>query len=614
MKRHIVPSAALGLLLAACQPPDTAPERDDSDVEFRVATWDEWPIVIDQVNTTSKIENYEYDFDHACNTVNPPTLGDLVDVATVLNHKFVVTDMSATDPELTMFKWTGTNGVEAKIDAADAEGISLIVPLGFYVSASDVDGNGLDQPGDATECNSASIPNGYDWVWNSTTSECELWTDDLLVRLPFSDADLEDVGSAFRDWWGDRVEVFIEEVEAEDANDVVWGFRGHDEQKNVNKWQNLLSREMRERVDAEGGGRFVTAYFGNDFRAKPGFVENYIEKPHSDQTPYNQATFDVTEPTDSVWQTAGGTPPNCSVSAPPYHPNALWDDYPFNRVDGGTEDNYLRPVYQHIVSGNYTPNALGDYADTNSILSLHRLRLKLEIRDVIESIYAANNTAESITQAIPSHKVFHLPTVREAMWDNSLTNVPELARHEFAVGLHDADGLWIWSIDGKETCYDQSTSTSTLAQEDAYEWMLTGAKLIKDDMRDYLVNGVKSNPPVTITTAGADEVVSATEYCDEVWRDDTALPASPDDYATVNATSFRVGSVAYVVVTSSADQTVDFEIDMGGWCIDALTDIEVKYPDGEDDDLGLVSGDASSFEDTLYHVDARIYKVTLVAC
>ncbi len=99
---------------------------------------------------------------------------------------------------------------------------------------------------------------------------------------------------------------------------------------------------------------------------------------------------------------------------------------------------------------------------------------------------------------------------------------PEHARHDLWAGVHEATGIFLYSFG--------------YAHKDPLAWSeyVEALYLIKQTIRPYIIDGVKSHPETALPTP-----ISSDYYISKIApvRDDLALP----DYTAINLTLFQKG-------------------------------------------------------------------------
>lgn len=171
----------------------------------------------------------------------------------------------------------------------------------------------------------------------------------------------------------------------------------------------------------------------------------------------------------------------------------------------------------------------------------------------------------------------------------------EHARHDFWAGIHEARGIWIYSMAYRD---------ETARHEAVWEEYVRALYLIKSEMRPYLADGVKTTPTLThngTQTIPYDYYMDIGPFANSNFL---ALPDAPE-YSTINHTLFTVDDVGYLIVTNSWNDEADFEVEFAD-CIDTVDIVGGSS-------LNLSIG-ADYIEDTFEGIDARVYKITFTAC
>lgn len=257
-----------------------------------------------------------------------------------------------------------------------------------------------------------------------------------------------------------------------------------------------------------------------------------------------------------------------------------------------TMAGYLEPLFDDVLTGAYTGYYLWSHASHNRIHPYHRIRLGREVLANLEQVYADNAALESISQAPPEHILFHMPDLTH---DGPYDMTADHARHDFWAGLHEARGIWIYSMPYRDVSADH---------EAVWEQYVRALYLIKSEMRPYLAGGVKTRPTLSHTgtqTVPFDYYTDIGPFADS---DFLALPDDPE-YSTINHTLFTIDDVGYLIVTNSWNDEAEFDVEFQD-CIDTAD---------------IVSGSSANLttsgailEDIFEGIDARVYKITFEPC
>lgn len=160
------------------------------------------------------------------------------------------------------------------------------------------------------------------------------------------------------------------------------------------------------------------------------------------------------------------------------------------------------------------------------------------------------------------------------------------ARHDLWAGVHEAGGIWLYSFAYRDT------------HKAAWNEYVKALYLIKQTIRPYIIDGVKSHPHTAIPTPIAPTYY--TSRTDNDW-DHVALPDDAQHYTAINLTLFRKGNVGYLIATNSVATSLPLEVTLD----DLITSVQV------------VSGVAGNLQfnnytltDIFLGIDGRVYKIT----
>jgi len=249
------------------------------------------------------------------------------------------------------------------------------------------------------------------------------------------------------------------------------------------------------------------------------------------------------------------------------------------------QEHQLKELQQHIVHSNYLGQVLGEYGATNRIESYHTIQKGLKAVDYVNDIYKENNKLTGNKQQSPLQKVFHAPDL--SIDGPALMNAED-ARHDFWSGVLDAQGVLIYNY--------------AFADDYPEIWneYKKGLLLIKQGgLRNYLLNGTKSTPEVTVSLGK--NIIPGNDYTtngkfNPITHPHLILP----DYDALNARVFRIADQAYLLVSHSYNQKAEFSIDLK----DTVQSVQVIIGEGAPTVTPI--GIADSFSG----IDARVYKIT----
>jgi hypothetical protein len=102
-------------------------------------------------------------------------------------------------------------------------------------------------------------------------------------------------------------------------------------------------------------------------------------------------------------------------------------------------------------------------------------------------------------------------------------------------GVHEAGGIWLYSFGYRNT------------HPKAWSEYVKALHLIKQTIRSYIIDGVKSHPKNAFLTP-----IDPTAYILQLNLGDyLALPNDAQQYTAINLTLFRKGNIGYLIATNS---------------------------------------------------------------
>lgn len=187
------------------------------------------------------------------------------------------------------------------------------------------------------------------------------------------------------------------------------------------------------------------------------------------------------------------------------------------------------------------------------------------------------------------------------------------SRRYFWSGLHRGQGVFIYNYNFvvqalaaqdqgvmNTVCDVSPTPDQVLTVWDEYK---IGLRLLKNTMRPYMVGGQRTEPVVfSHLSAEITQVIPGTDYLIDNPITGAGAPFAMPDYPAVNGSAHRIGSVAYLIVTSSYDQNVRFTVPFG----DEICSVAVVHGEG-----GSVSFLGDELSDSIAGIDGRVYRVRL---
>jgi hypothetical protein len=546
----------------------TVPESESTDnPQFRSTTWEDFPIVIDGVMYTD-IDASPYQFEIEMGVYIG--LEDFADVVTRWTSFQPCEDPDpmamnrAEEDAKNSFFWNESDKGAAYVNAAAGHGLHVILPLPFQGTTLN------DEPycGDV-------IDDDPDELWSPGE-------DVASVRIPLTIPDYgagkDLITTDFTNYWAGKAALYVNYVDNWDTNDVVWRWRVIEELRYWEPLEYEFARTVRDVVNTYDGTRRMTEYTAGHYLPERSTLYTLLEQRPA--MPSNAVTFGLnpTAPVARLADGVGGTDPLYPIATPSAK------DIRVERDAG----DYLKPMFDDVLSGGYTGHILGSHAAHNRIHPYHRIRLGREALDNLATIYATNSTNESISQDPPDHILFHAP---DLTMNGPYNMTADHARHDFWSGIHEAKGVWIYSMAYRDEHANH---------EAVWEEYVRALYLIKSEMRPYLVDGVKTMPALThdgTQTVPYDYYMQIGPF---VGSHLLALPDAPE-YSTINHSLFTVDDVGYLIVTNSWNEEAEFTVEFGD-CVDSVDIVSGSS--------AVLTVGADDITDTFEGIDARVYKIT----
>jgi hypothetical protein len=378
------------------------------------------------------------------------------------------------------------------------------------------------------------------------------------------------VTQGFVNYWSARANVFIPAaVQYSDQNgDVLWGWRVMEEPK-FGEDQKLQTK-MRDLTNLHDNGRFRFVYSG----------ANYM--------PNASLLWSLVEPGSKHYELHPGDPVARSD-------NGVVDDFYGLAANQNLDvrlSDAMRQVqmFDHVLSGAYMESIRNwdkdkpigmQMADINRIWVYHRIRLGREALVNLAGVYA--DTFEKP----PDHILFHVPGLLAKYNDVEMT--AEHARHDLWAGVHEARGIWLYSFGNRDL------------HPSAWSEYVKALYLIKQTIRPYIIDGVKSQPHNAFPTPVAPNYYIS--MIDDEY-DHVALPNDAQQYMALNLTLFRKGNIGYLIATNSmfTMQPQDLKVTLDDPIMMVQVVSGVETPD--------LSWNNSTLTDTFSGIDGRVYKIT----
>lgn len=217
--------------------------------------------------------------------------------------------------------------------------------------------------------------------------------------------------------------------------------------------------------------------------------------------------------------------------------------------------NYIDRVLREIapLSNNVQrPNASAPSADQNRIWGFHNIRRILEAKTTSRQVLSQDS------QALGPCVAYHAPELMNGPDENGVftestvwPTTPAHARHDFWVGLHEGEGVWLYNY-GRRHRLGTAPLGWTHPGWPAYRECL---EVLKAEAREFLVSGGPSTAAVSV---GLPAAIRRTEEADY----GGSLGFVPD-YAKVNVTLRRLRRWTLAITTMSTDEAVSVDIDLG---------------------------------------------------
>jgi len=284
-----------------------------------------------------------------------------------------------------------------------------------------------------------------------------------------------------------------------------------------------------------------------------------------------------------------------------YDPKAV---YPVE-IQVWRENSRALPIHTHLFAGNYVPGILQlfeeeitedevsnpDYAQENRIWSYHQIERLNEAKEQAGKLVAPTSvdaTSGKIRRNIADIIVFHMPSLTAT----NESTLPQ-ARHDFWSGIHKAGGVAIYAY-----AYRTGERQKVWA---AYQ---NGLRFIKRELRPFL-NSRRRTIPVSVTSTDA-VVTIASENYDQI-KFGTDVPSNRHllgyvpEYQALNATLSAKNKLAYLIVSHSIEQNIEFKIDCGN----SILSVETVIGSGGPPSIYQGQWITDSFDG----IDARVYRI-----
>jgi hypothetical protein len=405
----------------------------------------------------------------------------------------------------------------------------------------------------------AIVSGGRLFVNPAVVPGCTDGSEPACIEVPTR---FDDVTPAYLAYWSAKLPSFLAAVTAADPQDRVWGFYGPEE---VRHWgpEYPALHHLRDALDADVStrGRPLIAYQPHN-RMPENLAWTLLRTP-----PYGDGPplpFVHAPPSPRSFLTTWSAP-GCSRVGPGCAALALTGYYPramaFARDGGGA----LRPLQTHLLRGNYQGALLLGQAHRNRIGSFHRVDVERQTLAGVELAYAASG------EVAPSHLAFHLPDLNLCTLAAAQTT-PAEARHDFWSGVHRGQGIFLYNYDfvaqARSGAFTSSCAPAALPEPahllEIWREYATGLRLIKQQLRPFLVQGLKTEPfPFDALVTSELDVIPGTDYLidEPIAGADTTL-AMPS-YPAVQGSAYRLGDTVLLIVTSAFDQNARWRASFG---------------------------------------------------
>lgn len=527
--------------------------------------WEKFPIVIDGVLETEMGEPVPLP------VPDPPNLGDVAPlyhfnqiadaVARWINFVPYIADANLSVPgaALNSFGW---DLYKQNIDAAKAAGLRLIWGLSWTTQDLTLVGNDGD-PLDGQ-------------MWTKKQPKV------LIPTGIAADIIQNQITDGFLTYWSARANVFIPwaALYSDQQGDVLWGWRVIEEPKYIEGKDVELSKRMRDLTNLHDNGRFRFVYNGTNYMPNAGLLWSLIEKgsqyyPLNPNNPVARSDNGVDiDGVESFYGSPGKQNLKVRLSG------AMRQVQMFDHVMAGA---YMETIRDWGKPKDYTPAPAPppvSMADENRIWVYHRIRLGREALVNLKSVYAQTY------EKAPDHILFHVPGLLYTQYIPGGMKA-EHARHDLWAGVHEAEGIWLYSSSYRNT------------HPNAWLEYVKALYLIKQTIRPYIIDGVKSHP----ANNAMPYLIAPDYYTSKVTDkfDHVALPDGAQQYTAINLTLFRKGSIGYLIATNSYRTLQDLEVTLD----DPILSVEVVSGITQ-----FLDWNNWTLRDAFSGIDGRVYKIT----
>jgi hypothetical protein len=388
----------------------------------------------------------------------------------------------------------------------------------------------------------------------------ELYDETNTVQIPL---DQSEVTAEYIEWVLPRLEEYILSLLAHPHSDRIeywWGIEEIRSYRGAGSDYDL-ERQVRALIDrVDPDKRPLVSYMSASDDPPKTLALSLLAGSHTANplVPTTLTTQDVeVNPNNAVW--IDWHDPDPTDSFDDYGPKPA---YPIDIQVWQDSSSGIIPIHTHLLAGNYVPEVLQplsaaisenevsieNYAQENRIWSYHQIERLLEARWNARQLM--NDVGENGSNHLADTILFHMPSLTSTN-ESSLAQ----ARHDFWSGVHKAEGIAIYAYSYRNSSGQQVWS--------AYE---NGLRLIKSDLRFFL-NSQRQTLPVTVTSANAVTMIPGENYDQIKFGMDVEshqhLLGYVPEYPSLNATITRKNNVAYLIVTHSLAQAIEFKIDCG---------------------------------------------------
>lgn len=423
-------------------------------------------------------------------------------------------------------------------------------------------------------------------------------TEDACIEVPTS---LAHVDPDYVEYWASKLPPFLSSVTGADPTDRMWGIYGIEE---IRHWgpEYGAQHRLRDAMDAHPGSadRPLVAYQPHN-RMPGSLAWTLLRTPASSAGPPLATVHAPAVPRSfsTVWND-----PDCDTVGPGCQALALTDYYPLAQSFARGPTGALLPLQTHIMRGNYQGLVMGDQSHRSRIGSFHRVDVERQTIEGVEDAYTANG------QHPPRHLAFHMPDLNLCSLEEAQTT-PAEARHDFWSGVHRGQGIFIYNY--AFVAQARSGGFTTSCQGAPYptpEHLLSiwteyaiGLRLIKQQLRPYLVDGVKTEPlPFDAVAASELTVIPGTDYLVDHPIDRAQTTMAMPDYPALQGSSYRLGDTVILIVTSAFDQTVRWTASFDA----PVCSVSVLHGP-----FGTATFAGSAVSDAIDGIDGRVYRVEL---